>query len=251
MRKPWGGARSNRDPLHDVPRDLLPPPVVEPRGSRVSVPGQVPHVLQDSDALHPIRRTAPQVSGYPASAAPPTIAVAALLGLARWCRQRGQQSGVSPCADTDPDQSPPVLKRPSPHLNADLWTQLFSDVSCIALWISSEKILTRLYSILHWFHKRLEVNVKNPRENRCFQTVIVFSFNLFDNLNTCIELLKIAARLIIVSTSVNNEMWVKLRPQRPDPLGPTHRRPAARTRSPRRTVARPAPTDGRPSGGQP
>ena len=28
----------------------------------------------------------------------------------------------------------------------DLWPQLFSDVSCIALWISSEKILTRLYS---------------------------------------------------------------------------------------------------------
>ena len=42
----------------------------------------------------------------------------------------------------------------------DLWPQLFSDVNCIALWISSEKILTRLYSVLHWFHKRLEVNSK-------------------------------------------------------------------------------------------
>src|SRR5208337_2628287 len=93
---------------------------------------------------------------------------------------------------------------------ADLWPQLFSDVSCIALWISSEKILTRLYSVLHWFHKRLEANVKNPRENRCFQTVIVFSFGSSDNSNKCTVLWKIAARLITVSTSVNKEMWVKL-----------------------------------------
>ena len=97
------------------------------------------------------------------------------------------------------------------HQSADLWPQLFSDVNCIALWISSEKILTRLYSVLHWFHKRLEVNVKNPRENRCFQTVIVFSFGLVDNSNKCTVLWKIAARLITVSTSVNKEMWVKLR----------------------------------------
>jgi hypothetical protein len=97
-------------------------------------------------------------------------------------------------------------------LKADLWPQLFSDVSCIALWISSEKILTRLYSVLHWFHKRLEANVKKPRENRCFQTVIVFSFSSFDNSNKCTVLLKIAARLITVSTSVNKEMWVKLSP---------------------------------------
>ena len=98
----------------------------------------------------------------------------------------------------------PVL---SPLLLADLWPQLFSDVSCIALWISSEKILTRLYSVLHWFHKRLEANVKKPRENRCFQTVIVFSFSSFDNSKKCTVLLKIAARLITVSTSVNKEMW--------------------------------------------
>ena len=64
---------------------------------------------------------------------------------------------------------------------ADLWTQLFSDVSCIALWINSEYFLTRLYSVLHWFHKRLEVNIKNPWENRCFQTVIIFSFGSVDN----------------------------------------------------------------------
>ena len=32
---------------------------------------------------------------------------------------------------------------------ADLCPQLFSDVNCIALWTSSEKILTRLYSVLH------------------------------------------------------------------------------------------------------
>ena len=93
---------------------------------------------------------------------------------------------------------------------SDLWPQLFSDISCIALWISSEKILTRLYSVLHWFHKRLEVNVKNPRENLCFQTVIVFSFGSVDNSEKCTVLLKIAARLITVSTSVNQEMWVKL-----------------------------------------
>ena len=66
-------------------------------------------------------------------------------------------------------------------LTADLWTQLFSDVSCIALWINSEYFLTRLYSVLHWFHKRLEVNIKNPWENRCFQTVIIFSFGSVDN----------------------------------------------------------------------
>src|SRR5208337_3418355 len=91
-----------------------------------------------------------------------------------------------------------------------LWPQLFSDVDCIALWISSEKILTRLYSVLHWFHKRLEANVKNPRENRCFQTIIVFSFGSFYNSNKCTVLWKIAASLITVSTSVNKEMWVKL-----------------------------------------
>jgi hypothetical protein len=101
------------------------------------------------------RHTAHQVSGYPASAAPPTIAVAALLGLARWCRQCGQQQGASPCAGTGPDQSPPIPEAAQPA------------------------------------------------------------------------------------------------PQRPAPLGPTHPQPAARSRSPRRTVARPAPTDGRPSGGQP
>ena len=95
-------------------------------------------------------------------------------------------------------------------LTADLWPQLFSDVSCIALWISSEKILTRLYSVLHRFHKRLEVNVKKPREKRCFQTIIVFLFGSVDNSNKCTLLWKIAARLIAVSTSVNNEMWVKL-----------------------------------------
>src|SRR5208283_1183496 len=98
-----------------------------------------------------------------------------------------------------------------PPPSTELWPQLFSDINCIALCISSEKILTRLYSVLHWFHKRLEVNVKNPRENRCFQTVIVFSFGSVDKSHKCTVLLKIAARLITVSTSVNNEMWVKLR----------------------------------------
>src|SRR5271157_6337887 len=96
---------------------------------------------------------------------------------------------------------------------SDLWPQLFSDVNCIALWISSEKILTRLYSVLHWFHKRLEANVKNPRENRCFQTIIVFSFGSFYNSNKCTVLWKIAASLITVITSVNKEMWVMLSSQ--------------------------------------
>ena len=105
---------------------------------------------------------------------------------------------------------------PSHRAQSDLWPQLFSDVSCIALWISSEKILTRLYSVLHWFHKRLEVNVKNPREMRCFQIIIVFSFGSVDNSNKCTVLWKIAARLITVSTSVNNEMWVKLRATGPN-----------------------------------
>ena len=74
-----------------------------------------------------------------------------------------------------------LIEAAFPFLEADLWPQFFSDVNCIALWTSSEKILTRLYSVLHWFHKRLEVNVKKPRENRCFQTVIVFSFGVADN----------------------------------------------------------------------
>ncbi len=110
----------------------------------------------------------------------------------------------------------PGLFGPVPPERSDLWPHLFSDVNCIALWINSEKILTRLYSILHWFHKRLEVNVKNPWENRCFQTVIVCSFGSVDNAHKCTLLWKIAGRLITVSTSVNNEMWVKLRRQRGD-----------------------------------
>jgi hypothetical protein len=38
--------RSDRDPLHDVPRDLPPSPVVDSRGPCVGVPGEVLHVLQ-------------------------------------------------------------------------------------------------------------------------------------------------------------------------------------------------------------
>ncbi len=94
------------------------------------------------------------------------------------------------------------------------WPQLFSDVNCIALWISSEKILTRLYLVLHWFHKRLEVHVKNPRENRCFQTIIVCSFGSVDNSNKCTVSWKMAVRLITVITvitSVNKEMCLMLR----------------------------------------
>ncbi len=114
-----------------------------------------------------------------------------------------------------PPRRPCPLTPPSlaaqPPTRADLWPQLFSDVNCIALWISSEKILTKLYSVLHWFHKRLEVHVKNPRENRCFQTIIVCSFCSVDNSNKCAVLWKMAVRLISVSTSVNKEMCLMLR----------------------------------------
>ena len=60
-----------------------------------------------------------------------------------------------------------ITPPPAP-LRTDLWPQLFSDVNCIALWINSEKFLTRLYSVLHCFHKRLEVNVKNPPGKQMF-----------------------------------------------------------------------------------
>ena len=42
-----------------------------------------------------------------------------------------------------PDAEPDTTSK------SDLCPQLFSDVNCIALWTSSEKILTRLYSVLH------------------------------------------------------------------------------------------------------
>ena len=135
-------------------------------------------------------------------------------GTQRWYRQAKETK----CGERDVRESQHLIvplqrgnQPEEPRQGTDLWPQLFSDVSCIALWISSEKILTRLYSVLHWFHKRLEVNVKNPREKRCFQIIIVFSFGSVDNSNKCTLLWKIAARLITVSTSVNNEMWVKLR----------------------------------------
>jgi hypothetical protein len=95
------------------------------------------------------------VSGYSASAGPPTIAVAALLRLSRWCRQRSDVSGEPSCGDEHPQQRPPARGSGGPG-----------------------------------------------------QTD-------------------------------------------PAPLGPTPPRPAGPPRSPRRTVARPTPTDGRPSGGQP
>jgi hypothetical protein len=50
---------------------------------------------------------APQVRSYPASVAPPTIAVAALLELARWMREHVQLPGAPPCVDPSPDRSPP------------------------------------------------------------------------------------------------------------------------------------------------
>ena len=127
-------------------------------------------------------------------------------------RCKGHKSGI--IGPGRPGWSPTQ----APH-RSDLWPQLFSDVNCVALWISSEKILTRLYSVLYWFHKRLEVNIKNSRENPCFQIVIVFSLDSVDNSNNCTVLCKITARLITVSTSVNNEMCsgTNLRPSSPWP----------------------------------
>jgi len=158
-------------------------PELHARAHRPSAGGSFPDdrrhaesLRWSSDALHTPRLSPPPYPPYPPFA-------------------RGEKSAAS---------------RLFPPLRTDLWPQLCSDVNCIVLWTSSEKILTRLYSVLHWFHKRLEVNVKNPRENRCFHTVIVFSFDSIDNPNKCPVLVKIAARLITVSTSVNNEMWVKL-----------------------------------------
>ena len=128
----------------------------------------------------------------------------AVRSAARFTRGRSGRTRLGP------DRRHESERGHSLSLSADLWPQLFSDVSCIALWISREKILTRLYSLLHWFHKRLEANVKNPRENRCFQNIIVCSVGSVDNSNKCAVLWKIAVRLITVSASVNNEMWVKL-----------------------------------------
>ena len=108
------------------------------------------------------------------------VAVEAYYGiveLPRWCSTLWLAPIWAGSAVCSADRAPAL----SPLLWADLWTQLFSDVSCIALWINSEYFLTRLYSVLHWFHKRLEVNIKNPWENRCFQTVIIFSFGSVDN----------------------------------------------------------------------
>jgi len=119
--------------------------------------------------------------------------------------QVGGFTGLTRSASGRSDLPFPVDGYPS-----DLWLQLFLDVNCIALWIGSEKILTRLYLVLHWFNKRLEVNIKNSRENLCFQIAIVLSLGSFDNSTKCAVLWKITARLITVSTSVNNEMWVKL-----------------------------------------
>ena len=64
---------------------------------------------------------------------------------------------------------PTVEPSKSPLIRLIFGHNFFSDVSCIALWISSEKILTRLYSVLHWFHKRLEANVEKPGKTDVFK----------------------------------------------------------------------------------
>jgi hypothetical protein len=45
--------RSDGDPLDDVPCHLATSAIVEPRGPQVGVAGQVLHVLQSTDRLHP------------------------------------------------------------------------------------------------------------------------------------------------------------------------------------------------------
>ena len=85
----------------------------------------------------------------------------------------------------------PNLSRGMQHLTSDPWPQLFADVSCIALWISSEEILTRLYSVLHWFHKRHEVNVKT-RENRMFSNSYSIFIGSVDSGHECTVLWRIA-----------------------------------------------------------
>ena len=65
------------------------------------------------------------MSGYPASAGPPTIAVAALLRLSRWCRQRSDVPGEPSCGDEHPQQPPPLVGRENPaKLIPPLWDQL-------------------------------------------------------------------------------------------------------------------------------
>ena len=92
----------------------------------------------------------------------------------RFAKPAGGRRVARDCLETT--RSDPASGVP-PGVTTDLWPQLFSDVSCIALWISSEKILTRLYSVLHWFHKRLEVNIKNPGKtmfSNCYSIFIWF-----------------------------------------------------------------------------
>ena len=66
------------------------------------------HVLQIRAPRAKHSHNAPQVSGYSASAGPPTIAVAALLRLSRWCRQRSDVRGEASCGDKHPQQRPPA-----------------------------------------------------------------------------------------------------------------------------------------------
>jgi hypothetical protein len=46
---------SNRNPLHDVPGDLLLPAIVEPRGARVGVAGQMLHLFEGYALFEQIR----------------------------------------------------------------------------------------------------------------------------------------------------------------------------------------------------
>src|SRR5208337_1967640 len=126
------------------------------RRLNAALAGNLPRTLRRSPQRM-ARRSGPDPLSWPAAAGPRR-------DLPLRGQKRDQQLPRLRHALRHP-QRLPLHRGIDPGLPADLWPQLFSDVNCIALWISSEKILTRLYSVLHWFHKRLEANVKNPREN--------------------------------------------------------------------------------------
>src|SRR5262249_24217622 len=80
-----------------APHPILVPGELVDQGAGFEVPdrqGAVGGLRNNASSVG--AHTAPQMSGYPAPVAPSMIAVAALLELARWSRQRAQHPGASP-----------------------------------------------------------------------------------------------------------------------------------------------------------